>query len=183
MKAANRELNMLLWDNYSGRRGKEGRGKVTWRCTGPLIQKTSLSHSHQQVRIENSHTHKPTHCTQITPAPLTEKKRADVRVCVYACTHAHTDAAVTTKWGMLIGQMGSFFCAHALASISISTEDHSCESSLPCALLTHRHAHTHTPQKFSLPYWQTNMRGCGSAFSPPATDRRVNWVSEWGVNL
>lgn len=159
-------------------RREEGRWHEPSCHTGPLIQKTSLSHSHQQVRIENSHTHRPAHCTQITPAPLTEKKRADVHVCVYACTHAHTDAAVTTKWGMLIGQMGSFFCAHALASISISTEDHSCESSLLCAPLTH----THTPRKFSLPYWQTNMRGCGSAFSPPATDRRVNWVSEWGVN-
>ena len=36
----------------------------------------------------------------------------------------------TTKEGLLIGQMGSFFYLHALAGISITTEDHSCESSL-----------------------------------------------------
>ena len=53
----------------------------------------------------------------------------------------------TTKKGMLIGQMGSFFYVHALASISITTEDHSCESSLVSA------QRTHTPPKSILAFW------------------------------
>lgn len=50
--------------------------------------------------------------------------------CVYTHTHTHTHLLLkTTKEGILIGQMGSFFCVHALSNISITTEHHSCESS------------------------------------------------------
>lgn len=86
------------------------------------------------------YTCKQTHSIQITPASQTERKRADV----------YTQLLFkTTKESMLIGQMGSFFYVHALDSISITTEDHSCESSLVSA----QREHTHTPQKSNLAFW------------------------------
>lgn len=73
---------------------------------------------------------------------------------------AHTQLLEkTTKQGMLIGQMGPFFCVHALASISISTEDHSCESSLVSSLNTHTHLQNSFWQSGSF----TNMKVCSSA--------------------
>lgn len=98
------------------------------------------------------------------------------------CTRAHTQREMlqeTTKWGMLIGQMGSFFYVHALASISISTEDHSCESSPVYAHNTHTHLHNSVwhsglfTNKHESVLWR-----CGAVYSPPSAERRVNRAGE-----
>lgn len=79
----------------------------------------------QQNCIKTHRTYKQTHPLQAAPAQ-TAGEMTDV------CTHTHTHTHLllkTTKEGILIGQMGSFFCVHALSNISITTEHHSCESS------------------------------------------------------
>lgn len=72
------------------------------------------------------------------------------------CAHTQLQQK-TTKRGMLIGQMGLSSCVHALASINITTEDHSCESSLVSA----PNGRTHLTSK-KRDHSQTNMKVCST---------------------
>lgn len=105
------------------------------------------------------------HPIQITPAPLRPKVEGS------RCVRARRLLFKTTKEGMLIGQMGSFFYVHALTSISITTEDHSCDSSLVCA----RGAHAHSaPKKSILAFWFIHTHESMQRCHGLTTARRVS---------
>lgn len=57
------------------------------------------------------------------------------------CVHTHTAAVENNKARHANWADGSFFCVHALACINITTEDHSCDSSLVSSPNRHTHLH------------------------------------------